>query len=33
MSYNLDEGNSDNHFNCPVVAYYPELLTANNPRG
>lgn len=32
MSYNLDEGNSDNHFNCPVVAYYPELLTANNPR-
>ena len=32
MSYNLDEGNSDNHFNCPVVAYYPELLLANNPR-
>ncbi len=32
MSYNLDEGNSDNHYNCPVVAYYPELLIANNPR-
>ena len=32
MSYNLDEGGSDNHFNCPVVAYYPELLIANNPR-
>ncbi|MBQ3915830.1 MAG: 2-hydroxyacyl-CoA dehydratase, partial [Ruminococcus sp.] len=32
MSYNLDEGDSDNHFNCPVVAYYPELLIANNPR-
>lgn len=32
MSYNLDEGESDNHFNCPVVAYYPELLAANNRR-
>ncbi len=32
MSYNLDEGENDNHFNCPVVAYYPELLRANNPR-
>ncbi len=29
MSYNLDEGDSDNHYNCPVVAYYPELLKAN----
>lgn len=29
MSYNVDEGGSDNHFNCPVVAYYPELLRAN----
>lgn len=28
-SYNLDEGGSDNHYNCPVVAYYPELLKAN----
>ncbi|MBR6579837.1 MAG: 2-hydroxyacyl-CoA dehydratase [Ruminococcus sp.] len=32
MSYNIDEGGSDNHFNCPVVAYYPELLAANNLR-
>ena len=32
MPYNLDEGLSDNHFNCPVVAYYPELLAANMPR-
>lgn len=29
MSYNMDEGGSDNHYNCPVVAYYPELLMAN----
>ncbi len=29
MSYNMDEGDSDNHYNCPVVAYYPELLMAN----
>ena len=26
MSYNIDEGTSDNHFNCPVVAYYPEVI-------
>ncbi|MDE6019531.1 MAG: acyl-CoA dehydratase activase [Ruminococcus sp.] len=32
MSYTLDEGESDNHFNCPVVAYYPELLMANNEK-
>ena len=29
MSYNLDEGLGDNHYNCPVVAYYPEVLEAN----
>ncbi len=29
-SYNLDEGKTDNHYNCPVVAYYSELLKANN---
>lgn len=29
MSYNVDEGLSDNCYNCPVVAYYPELLAAN----
>ena len=32
MSYNMDEGENDNHYNCPVVAYYPELLKANNSR-
>ncbi len=31
MTYNFDEGQSDNHYNCPVVAYYPELLKANIP--
>ena len=31
-SYNLDEHSSANHYNCPVVAYYPELLKANNER-
>lgn len=31
MSYGVDEGDSDNHYNCPVVAYYPELLRANVP--
>ena len=31
MSYGVDEGQSDNHYNCPVVAYYPELLRANMP--
>lgn len=30
MSYNIDEGGGDNHFNCPVVAYYGELLKKNN---
>nr|WP_307990550.1 acyl-CoA dehydratase activase-related protein [uncultured Niameybacter sp.] len=29
MSYNLNEGISDNCFNCPIVAYYPEVLKAN----
>ncbi len=31
MSYNLDEGMGDNCFNCPIVAYYPEVLAANVP--
>ena len=31
-SYNIDEHCSTNHYNCPVVAYYPELLKANNDR-
>ncbi len=29
MTYNFNEGHSDNCYNCPVVAYYPELLSAN----
>ena len=29
LSYNIDEGMSDNCYNCPVVAYYPELLNGN----
>lgn len=29
MSYNFDEHLSDNHFNCPLVAYYPEVAAAN----
>ncbi len=31
MSYNLDEGLGDNHYNCPVVAYYPEVIAGNCP--
>ncbi|HPT78233.1 MAG TPA: acyl-CoA dehydratase activase [Candidatus Atribacteria bacterium] len=29
MPYNFDEHLGDNHYNCPVVSYYPELLKAN----
>jgi len=29
MTYNFDEKISDNHYNCPLVAYYPEVLQAN----
>lgn len=29
MSYNVDEGMGDNCYNCPVVAYYPEVIAAN----
>lgn len=32
MSYNFDEGLGDNHYNCPVVAYYPEVIGANVKR-
>ena len=31
MSYNFDEHLSDNHYNCPVVAYYPDLIRVNIP--
>jgi predicted nucleotide-binding protein (sugar kinase/HSP70/actin superfamily) len=30
MSFNIDDGLAQNHFNCPIVAYYPELLITNN---
>ena len=29
ITYNVDEKISDNHYNCPVVAYYSELLRGN----
>lgn len=29
MPYNFDEKISSNHYNCPIVAYYPEVLSAN----
>ena len=29
MSYNFDEEKGDNCYNCPVVAYYPEVIAAN----
>ncbi len=29
VTYNIDEHCSDNHYNCPVVAYYSELLRGN----
>jgi predicted nucleotide-binding protein (sugar kinase/HSP70/actin superfamily) len=29
LTYNVDEKISDNHYNCPVVAYYSELLAGN----
>lgn len=32
LSYNLDEERGDNHYNCPVVAYYPEVIRLNVPR-
>ncbi len=29
MSYNVDENLGHNHYNCPVVAYYPKVISAN----
>ncbi len=29
LTYNMDEKDTDNHYNCPVVAYYSELLRGN----
>ncbi|MCR5263856.1 MAG: acyl-CoA dehydratase activase-related protein, partial [Clostridiales bacterium] len=32
LTYNFDEGKGENHYNCPVVAYYPEVIAANVTR-
>lgn len=32
LTYNIDEKSGDNHYNCPVVAYYSELLNSNLDR-
>ena len=29
ITYNINENKGDNHYNCPVVAYYSELLQGN----
>ncbi|WMJ23088.1 acyl-CoA dehydratase activase [Paludicola sp. MB14-C6] len=29
MTFNFNEGISDNCFHCPVVAYYPEVIASN----
>ena len=29
LTYNINENKGDNHYNCPVVAYYSELLAGN----
>ncbi len=29
MTYNIDEQKGDNHYNCPVVAYYPQVISSN----
>ena len=29
MTYNLDESLGSNHYNCPVVAYYPAVIKNN----
>ncbi len=29
LTYNVDEKSGANHYNCPVVAYYSELLSGN----
>ena len=33
MTYNVDEKQSDNHYNCPIVAYYPQVIEANMELG
>jgi predicted CoA-substrate-specific enzyme activase len=29
LTYNINEEKGDNHYNCPVVAYYPEVIKGN----
>ncbi len=29
ITYNFNEEKGDNHYNCPIVAYYSELLNSN----
>jgi predicted nucleotide-binding protein (sugar kinase/HSP70/actin superfamily) len=29
---NIESDSADNYYNCPVVAYYPELIKANMPQ-
>ena len=29
LTYNMDEHLGDNNYNCPIVAYYPEVIAAN----
>ncbi|MEG0778289.1 MAG: acyl-CoA dehydratase activase-related protein [Oscillospiraceae bacterium] len=29
LTYNINEGDGQNHYNCPVVAYYSEVLSSN----
>ena len=33
MTYNVDEQLGDNNYNCPVVAYYPEVIRSNSGSG
>lgn len=30
-SFNIDEKKGDNNFNCPIVAYYGEVISKNTP--
>jgi predicted CoA-substrate-specific enzyme activase len=31
-SFNIDEKKADNNYNCPVVAYYGEVISKNTPQ-
>ena len=32
MSYGINEKLGDNYYNCPIVAYYPDLIATNIPK-